>query len=192
MNLNALRPVLAHCRIASVLAVLGALTTGCGGDKTDSSDDGGGTELPGGSDGTAECGGTPPVITEVQCSADGLKEFEQGSELPTLLLSIFVADEDADLNAMEVSIYLDDEVDGTVSTQDPEYAPIVVSLSQETCNEPDATVNISTFINGVSPRFNQTYEWGVVVRDANDDASAIYIFECITPFENGDAGTGEG
>ena len=55
-----------------------------------------------------------------------------------------------------------------------------------------ATVNIDVFINGVSPRYNQPYEWGVLVRDANNDASELYVFECITPFENGDAGTGEG
>ncbi len=192
MKFNALRPVLGHGRTVSMLAVLGTLATGCGGDKSDSSAEGGGTELPGGGDGTAECGGAAPIITDVQCSADGLKEFEQGSELPTLLMSMFIEDEDADLNVMEVTVYFDDVVDGTVSTQDPEYPPIVVSLSQETCNEPEATVNITTFINGVSPRFNQAYEWGMVVRDANDDASAVYIFECITPFENGDPGNGEG
>ncbi|HCH62516.1 MAG TPA: hypothetical protein DFR83_06925 [Deltaproteobacteria bacterium] len=93
---------------------------------------------------------------------------------------------------MTVSIYFDDTLDGIVSTAEPFYNPVVVSLSENTCEEPDADVNLDLFVNGVTPRYNQTYEWGVVVEDANGFASELVVFECITPYENGDPGNGEG
>ena len=123
----------------------------------------------------------------------GLKEPEPGATaLPTLLMSLFITDEDQDLNSMQVEIYFDEDVDGAVSTQEVIYPPVTIPLSQDTCLDAEATVNIDVFVNGVSPRYNQAYEWGVLVRDANNDASELYVFECITPFENGDAGNGEG
>lgn len=193
MNTHTLRPLSYRAQLLTLCAAVGICTAGCGKDKGDSSDEGGGTVLPGGGEGTAECGGTPPVITEIQCSSIGLKEPEPGATaLPTLLMSLFITDEDQDLNSMQVEIYFDEDVDGAVSTQEVIYPPVLIPLSQDTCLDAEATVNIDVFINGVSPRYNQPYEWGVLVRDANNDASELYVFECITPFENGDAGTGEG
>jgi hypothetical protein len=175
-----------------MLAGLALSTTGC--KSKDSGDDGStsGTTLNGGGTGTQECGGTPPVITQVQCSSNGLVEYEPGSSYPTLLFNIFLEDEDADLSSVEVQLYYDDVVDGVVSTQDPEYPSNVELIDQEPCNRPSLTFNLTTFVSGVNPRFNVNYEWGVVVRDAGDVASEMYILECITPFENGDPGNGEG
>ena len=178
---------------ALILAGGLAITTGCSG-KGDSGDDGstGGTTLTGGGEGTPECGGVAPTITEVQCAADGLKEYEPGSALPTLLFNIFIEDEDADLSSVNVQLYYDDVIDGVVSTQDPEFPASVETIDAEPCGRSSLTYNLSAFVSGVNPRFNINYEWGVVVRDAGDVASEMFILECITPFENGDAGNGEG
>jgi hypothetical protein len=193
MAVHAARPVRAVPLLAGIVGLAGTFASGCGGDKSDSGgDDPYGEELPGGGEGTPECGGEAPVITQIQCSSPGVREYEQGEEHPTLKLSIFVEDADADLSYMEVEIYYDKEIDGAVSTQDPNFAPLIVNLSDDVCDEPSATNNIDIAINGTDPQWNLPYEWGVVVRDANDMASAMFIVECITPFENGDEGNGEG
>ncbi len=190
MRFHPMTTGLRHAHFLGLCALMGAWTAGCGKDKSDSADEDGTTELAGGG-GDAECGGTPPVITAIQCSAAGLKAPEQDAEeLPFLLMEMFIEDEDQDLNFMEVEIYFDDVVDGAVSTQDIVYPPIQIPLSQDECLDATATVNIDVFVNGTSPRFNSNYEWGVVIRDANRDASELFVFECITPYENGDSGTG--
>lgn len=177
----------------SGLLLAAGLLVGCGGDKGDSADEELGEEIPGGGDtDTPECGGAAPVVTEIQCSADGVKEYEPGSSLPTLLFKVFVEDEDADLESMELSLYYDDTIDGAVSTQEAPYPPSIITIDDTSCVNPSATVNLSVFVSGVDPRFNRNYEWSVVVRDANDVASEPFVFECITPFENGDEGNGEG
>ena len=177
----------------AALAVLASVTTACGKDKGDSGDDSTGEVLPGGTD-TDEltCGGTPPVITSVQCEAAGLLEYEPGSSLPTLLFSVDVTDEDQDLENMTVELYFDDEVDGTVSTTDSPYSPSIVTIDSTECVTPESGVNLTVFVSGVDPRYNLNYEWSIVVRDANDIAAEPFILECITPQENGDAGNGEG
>jgi|GEM_PF-3044120 len=181
-------------RVSRSLLMAGILaaTIGCGKDKDSGDNTGGGTELTGGGEGTPECGGVAPVITDIQCSNNGLAEYEPGSELPTLLFSIFLEDEDADLSQVEVQLYYDDVIDGVVSTQEPSYPASIETIDAEPCGRPSLTYNLVAFVSGVNPRFNQNYEWGVVVRDAGDVASEQYILECITPFENGDPGNGEG
>jgi hypothetical protein len=181
-------------RSTSLLLVAALVATiGCKG-KGDSADEGddGGTTLAGGGQGVPECGGAAPVISEVQCSADGMKEYEPGSSLPTLLFEMFVEDEDADLSAVGVQLYYDDVIDGVVSTQDPDYPLSRETIDADPCNRSSLTFRLNAFVSGVNPRFNTNYEWGIVIRDAGDVASEMYILECITPFENGDAGNGEG
>jgi len=177
----------------ATLTAVAALSTACGGDKEDTGQDTTGEELPGGGDtDDLECGGTPPVVTSVQCEAAGLLEYEPGSSLPTLLFSIEVTDEDRDLENMSVELYFDDEVNGTVSTTESPYTPSIVTIDSTECVTPASGVNLTVFVSGVDPRFNTLYEWSIVVRDANDTAAEPFIIECITPFENGDAGNGEG
>lgn len=176
------------CTLAAAMTL-----AACGGNKSDSGDDGGGTTLDaGGSGDDATCGGTAPVITDVQCSASGLKVYEGDTELPTLLMGIYFEDEDQDLSAVSVELYADETVDGTVSTSSPLFQPVQVTLDEEECVTPEQGVNLTVFINGVDVRYNRIYEWAVVVRDANDTASEPFLLECISPYENGQEGNGEG
>lgn len=171
------------------LLLLGAVA--CGGDKDSS-----GTEeveyIDGGGTTTEECGGTAPVITSVTCENGGLAEYEQGQELPTLLFRTDVTDADADLENMTVSLYFDDTIDGSVSTAESVYGDTIIPIDTTTCVNDAAGFVLTVFVNGVSPVFNTAYEWSVVVRDANDVAAEPFIVECITPYENGDTGNGEG
>jgi hypothetical protein len=164
-----------------------------GGAHTGDSDSGG--IQPGTGDGTGsdpdECEGAAPVISGVDCENAGLQpHFETGADTPTLRLGVAFDDEDGDLQSYALSIYLDEQVDGSVSATDSPFSPVHQSLDVGECEGFSGATELTVFLTGMNPDYDTLYEWGIVVSDAHGDASEMFVFACITPQEDGSDGRG--
>lgn len=169
----------------------------CGGKGEDSGGaDGGGDTLPGGGGETGEpetCGGTAPVITDVQCAETGLVDDEAGVPTPYLLIMTTSTDVDGDLHRYSLGIYFDDTLDDdTVSTDNPVFNPLSATISEFECSVNEGNIGVRLLIPGGDPTLNTNYEWGLVLSDANGDTSEMAVIDCSTPKADGTAGDGTG
>jgi hypothetical protein len=164
---------------------------GCGG-KGDE-DSGPLISAGGGDDGDEECSGTAPVITQVSCVNTGIQpHFETGVDTVTMKLLVDFEDEDGDLKAYGMSIYIDESVDGSVSPSDSPWSPLNRTLDVDTCAGFEAEVEVTLYLSGSRPAFDTLYEWGLVVTDQGGYQSDMFVVECVTPAADGSDGTGGG
>lgn len=145
----------------------------------------------GGDDEGEECSGTAPVISEVTCVNTGIQpHFETNEDTVTLTLLVDFEDEDGDLEAYGMSIYIDETLDGSVAPSDSPWSPLNRSLDVEECAGFSAEVEVTLYLAGSRPAYDTAYEWGIVVSDQNGFESDMYVVECITPASDGSDGTG--
>lgn len=184
-------------RIARRAAALGlfALTAGlvaCG-DKED--EDTGGEIIDAGGDGDdiGVCEGTVPVVSNLTCVNTGIQpHFETGEDTVTMALLMDISDDDGDLHQYRMEIFLDEEIDGAVTSSDSPFSPLTQTLNVEECAGYEADIELTLFLEGLLPAYDTEYDFGIIVTDANGYESDMHVASCITPAEDGSDGTGAG
>lgn len=170
-----------------MLMLTGALAlVGCGKDDDTGSGGDGETLEAGGGDGTDECAGTAPVISNLSCENDGsLVALEGVGDVPVLTFVMDVDDEDGDLDQYRLELYFDEEFDGDVLDADSPYTPSTNTVQgAEECETFNVGLSFRAPIPGV-PAADTRYEWGLIVRDGNNTASDMVTIVCTTPAEDG-------
>lgn len=173
------------------LVLLAPLALACG-DKDaseDDDDDGGGS---GSADDTAasaddtgepeECGGSAPVVVDLSCRNGGMQSSGSG-EQPTLEFTAEVSDEDGDLTAWTMVVVYDGTPDGTL-TGASELGSTTGGSGVD-CEVPTAQARSTWFVDGAALPYSTTYDFGVVITDANGESSEAAVITCQTPGDNG-------
>lgn len=185
-----------------LFALLVSALPACGPDKSDDDDDddggddtaaddtaaedetaagSGGGDEGGGEDGTETCEGTAPDIVSITCQDGGVvPHFETGEDTATLQLAIDVEDDDGDLHQYQVSLFLDEDIDGSVAEADSPYSPVNQSLDLDECDATATRIELTLYLNGERPAYDTRYEWLAVVTDANGLSDGM-IWTCRTP-----------
>ena len=178
--------------LALALSALFVSPLGCSG-KDDG--DSGGPVISAGGDGddVGVCEGTIPVVNALSCVNTGiLPHYETGEDTVTMKLVIDMSDADGDLHQYRMEIFLDDEVDGVVSSSDSPFGPVNQTLNVEECAGFEAGVELTLYLTGLNPAYDTEYDWGIILTDAAGYESDMFVTSCITPAEDGGDGTGAG
>ena len=167
---------------APLILVMAATLIACG-DKDEDTGTEGEILEGGGGDGEEECAGTPPVIDSVTCTASAGDVGDGQSAL--LIFDLTGSDDDGDLDAYTLSIYLDDTIDGVVVPEDSPYGPSAGSTTGDECTTFEVILGLNAGIPGTYPAYETRYEWGLVLTDGNGYDSDIYTVACTTPAADG-------
>lgn len=181
-------------RRALALGILaGPLALAACGDKED--EDTGGALIDAGGDGdeVGVCEGTIPVVNSLSCVNTGIQpHFETGEDTVTMALLVDISDEDGDLHQYRMEIYLDEEIDGVVSSSDSPFGPVNQTLNVDECAGFEADVELTLYLTGLNPAYDTEYDWGIILTDAAGYESDMFVAGCITPAQDGSDGTGAG
>ena len=172
-----------------------ALTTGLLGCAGKDDGDSGGALISAGGDGDdiGVCEGANPVVDGLSCVNSGiLPHYETGEDTVTMKLVVDISDEDGDLHQYRMEIFLDDEVDGAVTSSDSPFGPVNQTLNVEECAGYEADVELTLYLTGLNPAYDTEYDWGIVLTDAAGYESDMFVASCFTPAEDGSDGTGAG
>ncbi len=131
-----------------------------------------------------ECGGTPSVITSVTCTPT-IGDVGDQLDQPILRFDVVATDEDGDLDAYRLSLYLDETIDGVVLPEGSPYGPSTGTTDGGECTTTEVNLGLRAGIPGTFPALETRYEWGLVLTDAGGVDSAIYTVACTTPDASG-------
>ncbi|MEC7986099.1 MAG: hypothetical protein VX278_13125 [Myxococcota bacterium] len=132
-----------------------------------------------------DCGGAAPIIQEVVCSYPGMTYSpNDGEVLPLININVRVTDTDGDLTAYAMTLQVDSEIDGAVSTGARSY-DLSGTTSDGICDTDESNIAIDFFLKGGFPYYSTTYELFFVVEDASGLSSPVYVQQCTMPDENG-------
>lgn len=124
-------------------------------------------------------GDTPPQIVSLTCEGQGVDLLVEDEAMPTMALEAEFSDVDGNLHILEMSIYMDEEVDGMVDTTSELIA--FVRLDDGLIPSLERTVGVNLAIDGDDLAFETTYEWAMVVEDSVGTRSAVQVVPCRTP-----------
>lgn len=176
--------------------VLGAaLGVACGNKGGDTGDEP--NTLPGdGGDPLPTCGGAPPEIASFSCRNTGVQpHYEEGTPVATFALDIEGTDADGDLDTYQLQFYIDDVIDGAVTTTESPFGPVQGTLNVRECEGFSADLSVTIYFDpdgAVFPAYNTTYEWVAVLRDRGGQEATSAVMVCTTPNEDGSDGDGSG
>lgn len=134
----------------------------------------------------APCRGTNPRINTVILSNAGMVPGEEGDELG-LRVTADAVDADGDLSVVELRVWIDTRVDGSVNS---EYRPIEFPAQNlgDDCMVPRGSVAVDLAIGAFDLEFDTHYEVGAQVVDAHGGVSDVVIGDGYTPMANGQDG----
>ena len=136
-------------------------------------------------------GSWAPSIVDIYCENSGLMIYpETGENTPTMTVWADVEDEDADLMAYTAELFFDDVIDGTVSTTNS-LGLVEGYVNDDYCDVPSIILGTTVFLRGGQPLYETSYEWGLVVTDANGNTSDMAMVTCKTPDASGQGATSE-
>ncbi|MDP2313932.1 MAG: hypothetical protein Q8P41_13580 [Pseudomonadota bacterium] len=163
------------------LALLGA----CNPDEKDSSD---APPINQDEDSPVICDGTAPVITELSVGNYGeLFDFE-GTLAPALLVAATATDDDGDLHRMNMTLWWDDVVDGTVDTSAAGTEAGYYAMDEEPCGMFEATYGLVFEVDGNRFDYATEYEFAAEVVDDAGLVSAQVIASGTAPNMDGSDG----
>jgi hypothetical protein len=183
--------------IARRALALGFLTStlalaACG-DKDDEDTGGELIDAGGSGDDVGVCEGTIPVVNGLSCVNTGIQaHYETGEDTVTMALLVDISDDDGDLHQYRMEIFIDDEVDGVVTSSDSPFGPVNQTLNVEECAGFEADVELTLYLTGFQPDFDTEYDWGIILTDDAGYESDMFVAPCITPAQDGSDGTGAG
>ena len=139
----------------------------------------------------AQCGDNDPVIDLLRIEDEGPRDFGSGT-WPALLIVAESSDVDGDLHFFEMRLWIDDELDGVVSTDDP-YIEIFGQMTTTTCETTAVDLTMRIAIIGANQPYDSTdtpydttLEWGVVILDEQgrkSNGGETTVLEFRTPME---------
>ena len=133
-----------------------------------------------------DCGGTAPVIEQIECTYTGIQFSSQDQEeLPSMNISVRVTDIDGDLTGYRLLLHVDDELDGIVSSAAREFS-FEGTTSAGVCDTDESNLGIDLYLKGGFPHYSTTYEWFFTVEDVSGLSSAQTMKVCTTPDEAGE------
>jgi hypothetical protein len=165
----------------SMLAM--ALFAACVNDKEDDTE---GPPLSGDDTAVETCDGTAPEVSELEIGPYGqLYSFEDGDN-PAMVVSTTATDADGDLNRMDVVLWWDDVVDGTVDTSGAGEEGGYYQMKDTTCGTFTATYNLLMEVNGGRFAYSTPYEFAAqAIDDAGLVSEVIVVADGISPDESG-------
>ena len=133
-----------------------------------------------------DCGGTPPVIQEIECTYKGIQFSQQDQEeLPAMDISVRVTDTDGDLTGYHLLLHVDDELDGVVGSGARAFS-FEGTTSAGTCDTDESNLGIDLYLKGGFPHYSTVYEWFFTVEDVSGLRSMQVMKVCTTPDEMGE------
>lgn len=116
---------------------------------------------------TEECSsGNAPVVTGFTVSEGDTLTNEDGEEQPSILFTVEFEDEDADINEVEMNLWWDAEIDGSVDTASADG----VSFDKTQLEEGECTVDLGSLgaawgVVGDPLEFETEYDFAVTIVD---------------------------
>jgi hypothetical protein len=126
------------------------------------------------------CDGTNPVINELIIEDAGVHDFE-GEDSPTLKVSADASDDDGDLHRINLTLWWDDVVDGSVDTSGAGEESGWYEMNETPCGTFSATFGILFQVDGSRFEYETTYEFAGMVTDDAGLESNIAIDSGTTP-----------
>jgi hypothetical protein len=164
------------------IGLLTALLLGCSGDTKDTGSDPGSVAQDTDT-AVVTCEGTAPVLTELEVGDYGqLYPFEDG-EAPALLVAATAEDADSDLHRMNLIVWWDDIIDGTVDTSGVGNEAGYYAMNEETCGTAEATYGILFEVDGDRFAYTTAYEFTAEVYDDAGLVSNRVTASGVTPGE---------
>ena len=124
-------------------------------------------------------GDTPPQIVSLTCEGQGVDALVEDEVMPTMALGLELSDADGNLHITEVSIYMDEQVDGTVDTTGELIGFVRFDDGFIPTHEMRLLVYLET--DGDDLAYETTYEWAAVVEDSVGTRSEVQVVPCRTP-----------
>lgn len=123
-----------------------------------------------------------PVVVDLRCQNTGIQP-DGDNDAPTLTLTAVAQDRDGDLGRYTAEIFFDDVLDGALDNATS--LGILSGGDGSACGVTEVGFETTIFLRGGQPLFETTYEWGVIVTDANGNVGPAGIQVCATPDEQG-------
>jgi hypothetical protein len=131
------------------------------------------------------CEGTAPVLSELVVENYGLYNFEDGPA-PSLKVAATGMDDDGDLHRMDLLVWWDNVVDGTVDTSGEGTTSGIIAMDPDPCATPEATYALVFEVDGKRFDYSTAYEFAGEVYDNAGLVSAQVVASGVTPNESGD------
>jgi hypothetical protein len=126
--------------------------------------------------GEAACTGTPPVLEEVVIQDGGQIQAEDGTMYDSLLIAGRATDVDRDLHIVDLDIWYDDLVDGSVDTGGAALsADAYRMIDLEPCEAPSAQYGYKLPVDGNTLSSGVSYEFALIFYDSIGLASEMKI-----------------
>lgn len=140
---------------------------------------------------TGDCKGTAPVIEELTLEeGDPITGEGGGDPQPTVLIVAEYSDEDGDAHVVAMDIWYDAVVDGTTDTSGAPGASLAATAVEdddgnpvEECAGKGGSFGVMLGVTGDDLEFETEYDFGVILYDANETASAPAFGTVVTPAE---------
>ena len=131
----------------------------------------------------ANCGDSPPVITELEVEEGDPFTLSNGNIVPGLFVNAKVTDADGDLHWYEMKVWFDEVIDGVVEPEG-NYYEAYGPRGDLDCGVEITEVPLRIAVNGYPPQ-GQPVEVGVIVYDdmenpSNDGVPFVVEFDSPT------------
>jgi hypothetical protein len=127
------------------------------------------------------CEGAAPTLTELVVEEhDELVDFE-GTLSPALKVAATGKDDDGDLHRMNMTLWWDDVVDGTVDTSGAGSEIGYYAMDEDRCGTFEATYGVLFEVEGNRFDYETAYEFAAQVYDDAGLVSEIFIASGTTP-----------
>lgn len=126
------------------------------------------------------CDGTNPEIADLIIEDGGVHDFE-GEDSPTLKVAAETNDDDGDLHRINMTLWWDDTVDGTVDTSGAGSEAGWYEMNETPCGTFTATYGVLFEVDGTRFAYETAYEFAAKVMDDAGLESEIVIDSGTTP-----------
>lgn len=133
------------------------------------------------------CEGAAPVLTELLIENNGIYDFEDGPA-PSLKVAATGADDDGDLHRMNLVVWWDAVVDGTVDTSGEGTTSGIIAMDPDPCATPEATYALVFQVDGKRFDYATAYEFAGEIADDAGLVSEVVVASGVTPNMDGTDG----